>query len=72
MATITFEMAKNDVARFLSYFAECSGEPTIRVRVRLARRARDEHQTINLVWELEMLQDNGGIYRILLEGGQDE
>jgi len=72
MATIIFEMANKDVARLLRYVAESMGEPTIRVRVRLARRALEGHHPINWIWEVEMLQDNGGIYRSLLKGGQDE
>ena len=72
MATITFEMADKDVETLLRRLAESSGEPIIWVRVRLAHRARGEHQPISLIWEVEMIPNNGGVYRMLLEGGQHE
>ncbi len=72
MATITFEIANKDIARLLTCLSESDTESTISVRIRMARRRKGEYGPIELVWQVKFLPDNGGIYRILMEGGQDE
>jgi hypothetical protein len=38
----------------------------------MVRRLKQENQGPDLHWEIESLPNDGGIYRILLEGGRDE
>jgi len=52
----------------LDYLTGSIAEPEVMVRVRLVHR-RAEPQPPRIVWEVEVLPDNGGIYRKLLEGG---
>lgn len=73
MATITFQMADKDVARLLKHLLGSGAEPgLVLITVRLRRRVRQEDGGMDLIWEVETLPDNGGIYPMLLEGGQDE
>ena len=72
MATITFQMADKDVARLLRYLFDSGAEPAVRITVRLRRRPKQVDRPMDLIWEVEMMPDNGGIYRTLLEGGKSE
>lgn len=69
MATITFQMTDKDVARLLRHLLDSGAEPSLMITVRLRRRPKQEDGRMDLIWEVEMLPDNGGIYRTLLEGG---
>ena len=72
MATVTFQMTDKDLAGLLKSLFDLGGEARMQVIVHLRRRPKQTDRPMELVWEVEMLPDNGGIYRILLEGGQDE
>lgn len=72
MATITFQMIDKDVARLLRHLLDSGAEPGLMITVRLRRRPKQEDGRMDLIWEVEMLPDNGGIYRTLLEGGYDD
>lgn len=73
MATITFQMTDKDVARLLRHLLDSGTESgLLTIGVRLRRRSKQEGPRMDLIWEVEMLPDNGGIYRTLLEGGQSE
>ena len=70
MATITFQMADKDVARLLKHLLDSGAEPVqLMINIRLRRRPKQEDGWMNLIWEVEMLPNSGGIYRTLLEGG---
>jgi len=70
MATITFEMADKDVARLLKHLLDSGAEPSLlAVTVHLRRRPKQEDGRMDLIWEVQILPDDGGIYRMLLEGG---
>ena len=70
MATITFQMADKDMARLLRHLLDSGAEPgLLMIAVRLRRQSKQEDGRMDLIWEVEMLPDNGGIYRMLLEGG---
>ena len=70
MATITFEMADKDVARLLKHLLDSDTEPSLlAVTVHLRRRGKQEDGRMDLIWEVQILPDDGGIYRMLLEGG---
>ena len=68
---VTFEIPTKVAKRLLGYIAEGSTEPEVIVKVRLVRR-RGELQAPYILWEVELLPHNGGIYQILLEGGRNE
>ena len=72
MATVTFQMNDKDLAGLLKSLFDLGAEARIQVIVHLRRRPKQTDRPMELVWEVEMLPDNGGIYRILLEGGQSE
>ena len=72
MATVTFQMADKDVARLLRYLFDSGAEPGVRIAIHFTRRPRQGDGPMNLAWEVEMLPNNSGIYKILLKGGQDE
>ena len=70
MATVTFQMADKDMARLIRHLLDSGAKPSLlMIAVRLRRQSKQEHERMDLVWEVEMLPDNGGIYRMLLEGG---
>lgn len=70
MTKITFQMAGKDVARLLRYLLDSGAEPgLLMISVRLRRGPQQQDGRMDLIWEVEMLPDNGGIYRTLLEGG---
>ena len=67
---ITFQMADKDVARLLRHLLDSSASPgLLMITVRLKRGPRREDGRMDLIWEVQMLPDDGGIYRMLLEGG---
>ena len=72
MATVTFQMTDKDLAGLLKSLFDLGAEARVQVMVHLRRRPKQTDQPMELVWEVEMLPDNGGIYRALLEGGQSE
>jgi len=73
MATITFQMADKDVVRLLSYLLHSgAGSGMLMVDVRFRRQPKQEDGRMDLIWEVDLLPDNGGIYRKLLHGGQGE
>jgi hypothetical protein len=73
MATITFQMADKDVARLVRHLLDSGPEAgLLMISVRLRRRRTQEDGRMDLIWEVEMLPDNGGIYRMLLQGGKNE
>jgi len=53
---------------FLDCIAEAGTESEVIVRLRPVRR-RGEHQASHMLWDVEFLPNNGGIYRMLLKGG---
>jgi hypothetical protein len=63
-----FDIPTKVAERLLGYIAEGSTEPEIVVKVRLVHR-REEPQAPHVLWEVEFLPNNSGIYRMLLEGG---
>ena len=66
-------MADKDVARLLRHLLDSGASPgLLMIAVRLRRRPRQEDGRMDLIWEVEMLPDNGEIYQILLEGRQSE
>jgi len=69
---IAFDIPHQVVTAALDYISRSTADGEMRIKVRLVQRAIHERQPLNLLWEVEMLPNNGGIYRILLEGGQDE
>jgi len=72
MATVTFQMNDKDLAGLLKSLFDLGAEARVQVMVHLRRRPKQTDRPMELVWEVETLPDNGGIYRILLEGGQSE
>ena len=72
MATVTFRMNDKDLAGLLRSLFDLGVEARIQVMVHLRRRPKQTDRPMELVWEVEMLPDNGGIYRSLLEGEQSE
>jgi hypothetical protein len=72
MVRAIIEMPSHVAAALLRCFSESTGEQVILIRVRLVRRKVGEDEPLALVWEVEMLPNNGGIYKILLKGGRDE
>lgn len=65
---VVFDIPTKVAKRLLSYIAEGSTEPEVIVKVRLVHR-REEPQAPHILWEVEFLPNNSGIYRMLLEGG---
>lgn len=53
---------------FLDYIAQASTEAEVIVKVRLVYRRNE--QAPDILWEVEFLANNGGIYKMLLGGGQ--
>jgi len=72
MATVTFQMTDKDLAGLLRSLFDLGAEAKVQVMIHLRRRPKQTDRPMNLVWEVEMLPDNGGIYRSLLEGEQSE
>jgi hypothetical protein len=72
MATITFQVTDKDLAGLLRSLFDPSAEAKVQVMVHFRRRPKRADQTMNLIWEVEMLPDNGGIYRTLLEGDRGQ
>ncbi len=65
---VIFDVPTELAKGLLSHIASSVTEPEVIVKVRLLRR-RDESVSPHIVWEVEFLPNNGGIYRRLLEGG---
>lgn len=65
---IVIDLTTKIAKEILDYIAEGSAEPEVVIKVRLAPK-RGEPQSLPIVWEVEFLPNNGGIYRSLLKGG---
>ena len=65
---VIFDIPAKVARGFLYHLADTKTEPEIIVKVRLARQ-RGEAQSPDIVWQVEFLPNNGGIYGRLLEGG---
>lgn len=65
---VIFDIPTKVAKRLLSYIDEGNTEPEVIVKVRLVHR-REEPQAPQILWEVEFLPNNDGIYRMLLEGG---
>ena len=72
MATVTFQVTDKDLAGLLKSLFDLGTEAKVQVMVHFKRRPKQTDRPMELTWEVEMLPDNGGIYRMLLEGGQNE
>ena len=72
MATVTLQMTDKDLVGFLRSLFDLGAEARVQIMVHLKRRPKQTDRPMELVWEVEMLPDNGGIYQILLEGRQSE
>lgn len=65
---VIFDIPTRVAERLLGYISESSPESEVIVKVRLVQR-RGELRSPHIVWEIEVLPSNGGIYKMLLEGG---
>jgi hypothetical protein len=72
MATLTFQITNKDLAGLLKSLFDLGSEPKVQVMVHLRRRPRQTDLPINLVWEVEIMSDNGGVYGLLLGGDKEE
>ena len=72
MATVTFQMTDKDLGGLLRSLFGLGAEARVQVMVHLRRRPKQTDRPMDLVWDVEMMPDNGGVYRLLLEGGKDE
>ena len=63
---ITFDIPSRLTQRFLDYITDPGPKCEIIINVRLRQR-RGESQPPHVVWEVEPLPNNGGIYRLLLK-----
>lgn len=66
---VILEIPTKFVKAFLDYIAQGSTEPEVVVKVRLVHK-RGDVQPPHILWEVEFLPNNGGIYKMLLEGGR--
>lgn len=72
MATVTFQIMDKDLARLLGSLFGLGTEARVEVMVHLRRRPKQTDRPMDLVWDVEMMPDNGSVYRLLLEGSKDE
>ena len=72
MATVMFQMTDKDLAGLLRSLFDLGAEAKVQIMVHLRRRPKQTDRPIDLVWDVEMMPDNGGIYRLLLEGHKHE
>ena len=68
---ITLDVPTRVAQELLGYITDSSPESELVVTVRLVQR-RGRPQPPHIVWEVELLPSNGGIYRMLLERGANE
>jgi hypothetical protein len=61
-----------DLARLLGSLFGLGTEARVEVMVHLRRRPKQTDRPMDLVWDVEMMPDNGSVYRLLLEGSKDE
>lgn len=66
---LIFDISTKVAKGILDYIAESSTEPEVIVKIRLLHRT-GKPQAPHILWELEFLPNNGGIYKMLLEGGR--
>jgi len=66
---VIFHIPTRVAKGILDYIAEASTEPEVTVKVRLVHK-RGDVQPPHILWEVEFLPNNGGIYKMLLEGGR--
>ena len=71
MATVMFQMTDKDLAELLRSVFDLGAEAKVQVMVHLRRRPKQPDRPMGLVWDVEMMPDNGGVYRLLLDGGKD-
>ena len=65
-------MADKDMARLLRHLLDSGAKPgLLMIAVRLRRRPKQEDGRMDLIWEVEMLSDNGGIYKFLTKEDKD-
>jgi len=65
---IVIELPTKVATAILDYITAGSTQPEVVVKVRLAPK-RDKPQPPRILWEVELLPNNGGVYRKLLQGG---
>ena len=72
MATVTFQMTDKDITGLLRSLFDLGAEAKVQVMVHLRRRPKQTDRPMDLVWDVEIMPDNGVIYRLLLERDKGE
>ena len=65
-------MTDKDITGLLRSLFDLGAEAKVQVMVHLRRRPKQTDRPMDLVWDVEIMPDNGGIYRLLLERDKGE